>query len=182
MRPLISLSVAGCTCPSRLRGPTTLPHTGCAKPTLAAIGSRAPGACTCVRAPVPRSPDWSCTASRGSPRFGFAFGMAVARSGSDLCVLVTTFRGAPDCSPHAGGQGGYTVRANVRRGAMMKNDIGKPSVLRGIGGFFGRTTVAVLGVGLMVLGVAMGVPLVMLPVGIGVGFAGAGLVAGGRPC
>jgi hypothetical protein len=61
---------------------------------------------------------------------------------------------------------------------VTKNETSKPSVIRGIGGVFGRTTVAAVGVGLMVLGVAMGVTLVMLPVGIGVGFAGAGLVAG----
>jgi hypothetical protein len=61
---------------------------------------------------------------------------------------------------------------------MMNKESAKLNVIRGIGGFFGRTTIAVVGVALMVLGIAMGVTMVMLPVGIGVGFAGAGLVAG----
>ena len=61
---------------------------------------------------------------------------------------------------------------------MIDKKTDEPGLMRGVGSFFGRTAVGVVGVGLMILGVAMGVTLVMLPVGIGIGLAGAALVAG----
>jgi hypothetical protein len=60
----------------------------------------------------------------------------------------------------------------------MSKTTGEPAVVKGIGRFFGRTVVGVAGVGLIILGVAMGVTMVMLPVGIGVGLAGAALLVG----
>jgi hypothetical protein len=70
------------------------------------------------------------------------------------------------------------VLPNLRRCVVFTKKTGEPSVVKGIGGFFGRTVIGVVGVGLMILGVAMGVTMVMLPVGIGIGLAGAALVAG----
>jgi hypothetical protein len=43
---------------------------------------------------------------------------------------------------------------------------------KGVGRFFGHAAATVLGLILMVVGVAMGVTIVMLPVGIAVGLAG----------
>lgn len=60
----------------------------------------------------------------------------------------------------------------------MDKKTGELGVMRGITNFFGRTAVGVAGVGLMILGVAMGVTMVMLPIGIGIGLVGAALVAG----
>jgi len=60
----------------------------------------------------------------------------------------------------------------------MSKKMGEPGVTRGIINLFRRTAVGVAGVGLMLLGIAMGLTMVMLPVGIIVGLAGATLPAG----
>ena len=60
----------------------------------------------------------------------------------------------------------------------MNTRMSEPDVIRGITNIFGRTVAGVVGVGLMVRGIAMGVTTVMLPVGIVVGLAGAMLLAG----
>ena len=45
-------------------------------------------------------------------------------------------------------------------------------VARGVGSFFGHLTAVVVGLFLMIAGLAMGVTIVMLPVGVPVGLGG----------
>jgi len=51
--------------------------------------------------------------------------------------------------------------------------------LRATGGVLGHAAAVVVGFGMMVLGLGLGVTMIMLPVGIVVGFAGVALFIGG---
>ena len=53
------------------------------------------------------------------------------------------------------------------------------NVLRGVVGFFEHALTVLVGFGLMVIGLAMGVTMVMLPVGVVVGLIGFAMVVGG---
>jgi hypothetical protein len=55
---------------------------------------------------------------------------------------------------------------------MMKHESAGHELMQAAEGFFGRIVAIVVGVILMFAGIAMGVSLVLLPIGIPVGFAG----------
>jgi hypothetical protein len=55
---------------------------------------------------------------------------------------------------------------------MKEHESAGHELARAVEGFFGRVLVVAVGIILMAAGIAMGVSLVLLPVGIPVGFAG----------
>jgi hypothetical protein len=61
----------------------------------------------------------------------------------------------------------------------MTQVVAKHRILGGVGRFFEHAAVTVIGFVLMIVGLALGVTMIMLPVGLAVGLLGLGLFVAG---
>jgi membrane-bound ClpP family serine protease len=76
------------------------------------------------------------------------------------------------------------VALRLNSGAAVKWNEGEDvmayvNVLRGVVGFFEHALIALIGLVLMVVGLALGVTMIMLPVGVVVGLIGFAMFIGG---